>query len=267
MFGIDDAVLVQAASAAASYLGQQDTNESNQQNVQAQMDFQERMSNTAHQREVKDLIAAGINPMLSARLGGASTPMGGAAKFENPAAAASQSASQSAAGSMQMAQIDATKASAEQARATAQRELAQAENIKVQTPGYQGEQDVRVDKMRKEADLAVQQANLTNAQEANVKAELDNVFKKGANLDADTAVKKVDEILKRYDISKAKAYSDYYKTPAGRDKPRTDWHVNPMTAFSGALADEMGKPRPSSQGQSAFQLRYNNPPGKGGMYR
>lgn len=47
----------------------------NRISARQQQEFQERMSSTAHQREVADLIKAGLNPVLSAN-GGAASPVG-----------------------------------------------------------------------------------------------------------------------------------------------------------------------------------------------
>lgn len=114
------------ASILGGFLGQRGqsaTNAANAQLAHQQIQFQERMSNTAYQRQIADMKAAGINPMLSAKMGGASTPSGQTAVMQNTAKAGIE-------GAMMVANL-------KNMQATARKTNAEANNIERTSEGYQ----------------------------------------------------------------------------------------------------------------------------------
>jgi len=95
-------------AATASAYGAHQQNKAAEAAANRQMQFQQEMSETSYQRQVADLQAAGINPMLVSRLGGASTPAGAMPQFTNVGAAGAAGFGQAAAGLSSAAQAEKT---------------------------------------------------------------------------------------------------------------------------------------------------------------
>jgi hypothetical protein len=119
-----------AIAGLGSFFGGSASNKAAKKIAREQMAFQERMSNTSYQRSTKDLIAAGLNPMLAVP-GGASTPPGASAPVNDVISPAVNSALH---GSRASAELNSIRASTEASEATAANQRAQARVSDVMVP-------------------------------------------------------------------------------------------------------------------------------------
>lgn len=231
MFGFDD-ILAAAPliSSAGSFIGGIFGNDSNQQiaentnvasaeqaslnrdfqasQAQKAMDYQTEMSNTSYQRSVKDMQAAGLNPMLAYMKGGASTPSGFAAsgsvapvqsyRYESPVASASRAFTE---GLDVSGRYQSNVASAQQSLKIADQADAMTDKIKAETLNVPDQGKV----LRQTAQMLSAQSTLM-AQQGATQQEQQRVLQQTVlNL-------KKDGVLKDLDIEAAQALDNLGRT-------------------------------------------------------
>lgn len=179
--------------------------------------FQREMSNTAYQREMRDMRLAGLNPMLSAKHGGASTPPGSAAQ-----ASQSTLGHDIAAGMQLKLQSELQKAQIDDMTSAAQLKRAQAGDITY------GQQE-RVQLMLAQARQALASGELSENQKRKVEHEI-NLLQQQLNL------LRVQTKAAQYDLSRKKFQSKVFEAPFSafdefkkhlqkkkEERPKIDW--------------------------------------------
>lgn len=214
------------------------TNAFNAAQSQAQMDFQERMRNTQWQAGVKDMEAAGLNPMLAYSQGGAASPSGAQASgvqagYENPMTVGLSAA--------------AGLASVEKVRQEARLTRAEADIREADVPYAPRSSEERFRTLVNEADIrAWQQETIRKLNSGTYsgaepfviqrfKAETDRIIQQASDAKTSADWNAVRAGLDRLDVPRGLAYSAWYQSPVGKESPAIDLGIRGLSSAAGAV--------------------------------
>jgi len=227
-------VIGSAISGLGGFFGGKGQQKASQAMAREQMDFQERMSSTAHQREVQDLRAAGLNPILSAKFGGASTPggaMGTAVNYIGDAARTGVSTALAA--SLQEKQIDLLEEQAKQAEATRHNLDADTVNKMATTPTISAGLDIQKQTYQ---NLQSQLQQIV-AQTGNVQANTQQLRQLTANLGTQGLILQENLSSAKSEARRAEIALEFLETETGRAMVKAGLFGAEAKQLSGPIRD------------------------------
>lgn len=214
--------------------GQSSANSANLKIAREQMRFQERMSSTAHQREVEDLRAAGLNPILSVNKG-ASSPGGASAQMQSSLGAGVSSAMAAASA---RESVKLLRAQREQVEATTSKTVEEAFSQQIQNYLWSG----------RSARGGISMAGDPSFQAWNLKNLIQQVETGGASaknlLSSASLNELVRELKEIRERPEAESWGRFYRSSVGRNLPFVRSGADGVKA---ALLGELSDVLPSLQ--------------------